>query len=123
MSKFTNIVTQLRAAALAYPQAYEDFPWGESAFKVGQKGKGKVFCFLSEHKNGQFTFTVKLPSSSLIAKELPGVTATGYGLGKSGWVTLSLTVKDKPDLPLMLHWLEESFRAVAPKATLKKISG
>jgi predicted DNA-binding protein (MmcQ/YjbR family) len=122
MSKFTKIVIQLRAAALAYPQAYEDFPWGESAFKVGANGKGKVFCFLSEHKEGQLSFTVKLPDSHLFAKELPRVTATGYGLGKSGWVTLTLTAKDRADIPMMLHWLEESFRAVASKATLKKIS-
>jgi predicted DNA-binding protein (MmcQ/YjbR family) len=123
MSRFSKTVAALRTAALAYPEAYEDFPWGESAFKVGPKGKGKVFCFLSEHKEGQLTFTVKLPSSSMIAKELPGVTATGYGLGKSGWITLTLTAADKPDLSLMRDWLDESFRSVAPKAVLKKISG
>ena len=30
----------LRAYAKAYPEAHEDFPWGESAIKV----RGKVFC-------------------------------------------------------------------------------
>ncbi len=118
MSKFAKLVTQVRTTALAWPETREDFPWGESAFKV----KGKVFCFLSEHKEGQLTFTVKLPQSHLIAKELPGVAATGYGLGKSGWVTLSLTGKDKPDVPMLLHWLDESYRAVAPKSVLKQIN-
>ncbi len=118
MSKFAKLVEKVRATALAWPETHEDFPWGESAFKV----KGKVFCFLSEHKEGQLTFTVKLPASHLIAKELPGVTATGYGLGKSGWVTLTLTAKDKPDISLLLDWLDESFRAVAPKSVLKRIN-
>lgn len=119
-SSFKSITATLRTAALAYPETREDFPWGESVFKVG--AKGKVFCFLSEHREDQLSFTVKLPDSHLIAKEMPGVAATGYGLGKSGWVTLTLTAKDKPDTGMLLDWLAESFRAVAPKSVLKQIS-
>ena len=38
----------LRKCALAYPDAREDFPWGESAFKVN----GKVFLFLHRADGG-----------------------------------------------------------------------
>jgi predicted DNA-binding protein (MmcQ/YjbR family) len=110
-SAFTSLVSTLRKLALAYPETTEEFPWGESAFKV----RGKVFCFLSEHKPDQLTFTVKLPASHLVAKERPSVVATGYGLGKSYWITLTLLPSDKPDVSLLSDWMLESFCAIAPK--------
>ena len=36
-----QIETRLRRAALAYPEATEDLPWGHPAFKV----RGKAFAF------------------------------------------------------------------------------
>ena len=46
----------LRAAALAYPEAYEDHPWGETVVKV----RGKVFVFFGMGGPG-VSLTVKLP--------------------------------------------------------------
>ncbi len=43
------------------------------------------------------------------------MTRTTYGLGKSGWVTCTFEAKEPVPLPMMLDWLDESFRAVAPK--------
>jgi predicted DNA-binding protein (MmcQ/YjbR family) len=106
----------VRKAALGYPETREDHPWGESAFKV----RGKVFCFLSQH-DGNLNFTVKLPERHLFACELPGVAPTGYGLGKSGWVTLKLAPGEAADTQMLLDWLDESFRAVAPKAVIKAL--
>jgi predicted DNA-binding protein (MmcQ/YjbR family) len=39
----------------------------------------------------------------------------GYGLGRSGWVTLKLTDADEADEERLLRWLAESYAAVAPK--------
>jgi len=100
----------LRAYAKAYPEAHEDFPWGESAIKV----RGKVFVFMRNDDNG-FGMSVKLPVSRYFALEYPFTAATGYGLGKSGWVTCSFTPKDKPPLDVLQAWIDESYRAVAPK--------
>ena len=100
----------LRAQALAYPEAAEDFPWGESAFKV----RGKVFLFL-HHQDGQLSLSMKLPDSSGAARMLPFAEPTGYGLGKSGWITARFGATDAPPLDLLLDWLEESYRAIAPK--------
>jgi predicted DNA-binding protein (MmcQ/YjbR family) len=114
---FAALLAKLRAAALALPQTTEEFPWGESAFKVA----GKTFLF-TNCQTDFATFTVKLPASHLMAREMPGVTASGYGLGKSGWCTLRLAPADKPDAALLIDWLDESYRAVAPKALLKNLT-
>jgi predicted DNA-binding protein (MmcQ/YjbR family) len=101
----------LRTFALGFPEAREDFPWGERVVKV----KDKVFVFLGRD-DADLGVTVKLPSSGLLALSLPFASPTGYGLGKSGWVTARFTAKDKPPLDMLRQWIEESYRAVAPKS-------
>ena len=49
------------------------------------------------------------------ALEYPFTQPTGYGLGKSGWVTASFAPKEKPPLDVLEAWITESYRAVAPK--------
>ncbi|HTL97245.1 MAG TPA: MmcQ/YjbR family DNA-binding protein [Holophagaceae bacterium] len=100
----------LRKQAMAYPEAHEDFPWGESAFKV----RGKTFLFLRREEGGM-SLSVKLPASADMARHLPFAGPTGYGLGRSGWITARFGAKDAPPLDLLQEWLEESYRAVAPK--------
>ena len=102
--------TLLRAFALAYPETVEEFPWGERVIKV----RKKVFLFLGRAKGG-LALSVKLPSSSLMAMSLPFASPTGYGLGKSGWVTAEFGPRDRPPTDLLRRWIDESYRAVAPK--------
>jgi len=59
--------------------------------------------------------TVKLPSSATMALGLPFVEPTGYGLGKSGWVTATFGAKQRPNLGMLKQWIDESYRAVAPR--------
>ena len=100
----------LRKHALSYPEAHEDFPWGERVVKV----KGKVFLFLGKHEE-KLGLSVKLPSSASFALGLPFASPTAYGLGKSGWVTARFARREKPPLELLMKWIDESYRAVAPK--------
>lgn len=102
----------LRKAALAFPQTVEDFPWGHSAFKVAGK---KAFLFLGASEDGGFSCSMKLPFRNEEALTLKGAERTGYGLGKSGWVTFSFAAKAKPPLAKLVDYLDESWRAVAPK--------
>jgi predicted DNA-binding protein (MmcQ/YjbR family) len=104
----------LRAFALGYPGATEEFPWGERVMKV----KGKVFVFLG--KGQPFSLSVKLPQSSALALSLPFAQPTGYGLGKSGWVTARFE-KHTPNLDLLRSWIDESYRAVAPVKLVKTL--
>jgi predicted DNA-binding protein (MmcQ/YjbR family) len=108
--RLTTAEAALRKCALGYPQATEDHPWGESAFKV----KGKVFLFLSRHDGG-LNLSMKLPVSGPGALGLPFASPTGYGLGKSGWVTARFGAGDEVPVELIREWIDESFRAVAPK--------
>jgi len=103
----------LRDFALGYPGAHEDFPWGERVVKV----KGKVFVFLSR-PGETLHVTVKLPVSGLIALSLPFTKPTGYGLGKSGWVSATLDARHAPPVDMLRQWIDESYRAVAPKKLL-----
>src|SRR5512141_2017243 len=100
----------LRERALAYPETTEDFPWGECAIKV----KGKIFLVMRP-VGKEFSFSVKLPHTRDIAVDLPFTEPTHYGLGKHGWVTATITKADARMLDMFLGWLDESYRAVAPK--------
>jgi len=106
----------LRRRGLAYPEAYEEFPWGHSALKV----KGKAFAFLAFEK-GVFSVSVKLPESSSGALLLPFAEPTGYGLGRSGWVTASFRPGESVPVPILSAWLDESYRAIAPKKLLAQM--
>lgn len=102
----------LRLYGLTLPEATEDHPWGETALKV----KGKVFVFMSLDEKG-LGLSTKLPESNALALELPFAKPTGYGLGKSGWVSARITDEDEDEVPteMLKAWIEESYRAVAPK--------
>jgi len=100
----------LRSPALSYPEAQEDFPWGERVVKL----RGKVFVFLGRPEDG-LSLSVKLPGSASVALGLAFASPTGYGLGKSGWVTARFGPREKPPVALLKHWIDESYRAVAPK--------
>ena len=82
----------LRKFALGFPGANEDFPWGERVAKVN----GKVFVFLGADPvaGGSLGLSVKLPASRDEALDLPFTEPTGYGLGKSGWVTARFSSED-----------------------------
>lgn len=109
---------ELRAAALKYPAVHEDFPWGHSAFKVAKK---KAFCFLVLEPK-RLSLSCKLPQSNAMALMLPFAEPTGYGLGKSGWVSAAFDVSGKaPPVALLKQWLDESYRAIAPKKLIKAI--
>jgi predicted DNA-binding protein (MmcQ/YjbR family) len=103
--------TELRAFAGSFPETREDFPWGESAFKV----RGKVFLFLYASEEG-LKLSTKLPRSNEAARTMPFAEPTGYGLGKSGWITSSFGPKEKPPMHVLRAWIEESYQAVAPKS-------
>ncbi len=100
----------LRSLAMTYPGATEEFPWGHRAIKV----KAKIFLIL-DHTNGVLSATMKLPDSNRYALTQRYAEATGYGLGKSGWVTCRFQPDAEVPMDLLEEWLDESYRAVAPK--------
>jgi predicted DNA-binding protein (MmcQ/YjbR family) len=107
----------LRDYALSFPETHEDFPWGHRTIKV----KGKAFIFMGNEAE-RFGLSVKLPVSASGALMLPFCSPTGYGLGKSGWVTAEFKSGDKIPLDWIKSWIEESYRAVAPKKLVAQLA-
>ena len=106
----------LRDFALTFPDSTEEFPWDHRAIKV----RGKNFLILA-NEPGRCGVTVKLPVSAATALQLPFAEPTGYGLGKHGWVSARFAAGDTIPLDLLREWIDESFRAVAPKTVLAKL--
>jgi predicted DNA-binding protein (MmcQ/YjbR family) len=109
--------TALQQFALSYPESYEEFPWGHRAVKV----KGKVFLFMSKNEPNGLNLSMKLPLSGKLALNLPFTSPTEYGLGKSGWVTARFGAKEEVPVDMLKEWIDESFRAVAPKKLLAEL--
>jgi predicted DNA-binding protein (MmcQ/YjbR family) len=101
----------LRAVALGYPEAVEEHPWGESAFKV----RTKVSVFMGVPADGCLSLSVKLPESASVALLEPWASPTGYGLGRSGWVSFAFGPGDDVPVERIEDWIDESYRAIAPK--------
>ncbi len=117
--KMAQLQEKMREYALTFPESHEDNPWEHIAIKV----RKKTFVFLGGHKDsdGKFSMTVKLPVSAEMAATLPYVEPAGYGLGRSGWVTVKCAAKDKADPEMFREWIEQSYRAVAPKTLVKQL--
>jgi predicted DNA-binding protein (MmcQ/YjbR family) len=109
---------RLREISLAFPEVTEEFPWGHRTVKV----KGKMFVVLTLDNDG-LGVTTKLPASNEAALMLPFTEPTGYGLGKSGWVSSRFKSGDAVPVELLTQWIHESFRAVAPQKVLKQLGG
>ena len=108
----------LREHALAFPATSEHFPWGELAVKV----QGKTFLFMRAEKD-TLSFSVKLPQSREFAIDLPFAAPTGYGLGRSGWITATFEKTVGFPVDVIKDWVTESYRAVAPKRVLRELDG
>ena len=111
-----DVRAEVRSFALSLPEATEDHPWGEDVAKV----RGKVFVFLGTAASPTPRMTVKLVESHGHALSIDGAEPTGYGLGKSGWVTVPLGSRGVTRA-LLCDWIEESFRIVAPKRLLDQL--
>jgi predicted DNA-binding protein (MmcQ/YjbR family) len=100
--------------ALSFPEASEDKPWGEDVVKV----RGKIFVFLGPP--GWKRITVKLDESHAHALSIESAQPAGYGLGKSGWVTVPVRAEGLT-IALLREWVEESYRIVAPKRLVAEL--
>jgi len=117
-AKLQKVYDEIKNLAATYPETTQDYPWGHLAAKV----KGKAFVFASTDDNG-ISFSFKLPRSSQAALAFPFASPTGYGLGKSGWVSVEFKKGQDVPLALLKEWLDESFRAIASAKVLKLLDG
>lgn len=116
--KHGKLYVAVRSHALGFPEAYEEFPWGHSAIKV----RKRIFVTLGE-ADGTFSMSLKLGASNFDALLLPFTEPTHYGMGKHGWVTARFPSGGGAPMALLRGWIEESYRAIAPKALVKELDG
>jgi predicted DNA-binding protein (MmcQ/YjbR family) len=111
-----RIAGLLARHALAMLEAWEDRPWeGDRVAKV----RKKIFAFLPADDAG--SLGVKIPRSGGYALTLGCVTPMAYGLGKHGWVTITLDHASCPEADLLRDWIDESYAAVAPKTLVARM--
>jgi predicted DNA-binding protein (MmcQ/YjbR family) len=111
-------IKELREYGLKLPGAHLKSPWpGHKDLAV----KDKTFAYLPV-EGDPFSISCKLPRSSGVALMLPFCKPTEYGLGKSGWVSASPSV-DQINVDMFKQWIDESYRAQAPKTLLKQLDG
>ncbi len=116
-----QVQQKLIAYALTFPETRVDHPWGDEVVKV----KDKMFAAFGGDPAGakEMSMSVKLPVSAEMALTLSWVEPTGYGLGKSGWVTARIKAGEAADIETMKGWIAQSWRACAPKTLIKKFDG
>jgi predicted DNA-binding protein (MmcQ/YjbR family) len=111
------LAAELRAFFLAYPGAHSKAPWpGHDDLAV----RDKTFAYLPA-AGEPFNLSVKLPYTGEVALDLPYAAPTGYGLGKSGWVTFTPPEGRVPPIEQLKDWIDESYRAQAPKRFVKEL--
>ena len=113
------LLQELRAFGLAYPGAHTKSPWpGHLDLAVNDK----TFAYLSL-EGEPLHISCKLPKSASIALMLPNTQPTPYGLGKSGWVSADFSDDKLPPIEMLKEWIDESYRAQAPKKLVKQLDG
>ena len=107
MQRLEQIVARLPEAVRVDIEAWD----GEPTFRVN----GKNFVFASPEGTGLSVKLTKEEAEAVVATD-PDVEPTGYGLGKHGWV--SITLPKKPSEARwreVEEWIRTSYTLVAPK--------
>jgi hypothetical protein len=112
-----SVLKELRSFGLSYPGAHTKAPWPDH---MDLAVNNKTFAYLSV-EGEPLSISCKLPWSSAAALLLPFVEPTAYGLGESGWVTARFSEEELPPLDTLKAWVDESYRAQAPKRLIARI--
>lgn len=106
---------RLRRICLALPDTSETETWGKPHFRVGDK----IFAGFGI-EDGQPLMGCKLTMDHAAeAIQQPGVTKAKY-VGHKGWVSINLAVVE--EWKWIEQCLEESYRLIAPKKSLRKLA-
>ena len=113
MAKLEQIASRLPEASRVDIEAWG----GEPTFRVN----GKNFVFTNPDAT---TLTVKLPKeeAEAVISTDENVVPTGYGLGRSGWVTVTIGKRaTAARWREVEEWVRTSYTLVAPKKLAQKV--
>ena len=104
--------TELRVYALSFPGAYEEFPWGESAFTIAKK----MFAVMNGDTSARrLSSTLELGDGRDAALALSFAQPAGYNLGRSSGITSIFEHGADVLSAILRDWIAESYEVVAPK--------
>jgi predicted DNA-binding protein (MmcQ/YjbR family) len=113
MERLEEIVARLPEATRVDIEAWG----GEPTFRVG----GKNFVFASPDAT---SITVKLPKeeAAAVVGTDPQVAPTGYGLGRHGWVSVTLGPRvGRARWQEVEEWIRTSYTLIAPKGLARQV--
>jgi predicted DNA-binding protein (MmcQ/YjbR family) len=114
-----HLLRELRAFGLSLPGAHSKAPWPtHDDLAVNDK----TFAYLPT-EGEPFSLSCKLPYTGEVALYLPFAKPAAYGLGRSGWVGFTPEEAETPSLEQLKEWVEESYRAQAPRRLVKELDG
>lgn len=114
--KSDPVLTKMREICLSLPDTKETLTWGEPHFRVGDK----IFAGCGDEKGRLVIgFKLELDHADAMIQD-PRFWRAAY-VGHHGWVSMDGSrVKDWNEVRALIL---ESYRLIAPKKTLAKLSG
>jgi predicted DNA-binding protein (MmcQ/YjbR family) len=112
MARLEAMVARLPEAVRVDIEAWD----GEPTFRV----RGKNFVFTDKEASG---LSVKLPkeeAEAVVATD-PLAEPTGYGLGRHGWVSVTIGKADADRWQQVEEWVRTSYTMVAPKKLANQV--
>jgi predicted DNA-binding protein (MmcQ/YjbR family) len=104
----TPYAVALRNYALGFPGAWEDYPWGDVVYKVGEK----IFLFLGGGGDTSIVTLKATPADADVLAQRPGIERAAY-VGRFGWI--SVTIASEEDLEFTKDLIATSYTLIAPK--------
>lgn len=111
-----SFAARLRAFALAFPEAREEFSFGPD-HAVYKAANGKVFAIASEGEDGVSVSLKLTPEESEEALLLPFVAPAPY-MARNHWVRS--TISDDAEYEMTLAWVRRSHELVTAKPVRKR---
>jgi hypothetical protein len=102
---------QLRAAALALPEAVEVETWDQATFRVGKR----MFCILGADGLRASVKATREQQAELLAAD-PEIYSFAPYVGRHGWVLIDVP---KADVDEVAELLEEGWRQIVPRRLLR----
>ena len=107
MARLEQIVSRLPESKRVDIEAWG----GEPTFRVN--GKNFVFC---DESAGHLTVKLSKEEAAAVVATDPQVEPSGYGLGRSGWISVALDDPATDDRwKLIEEWVRTSYTLVAPR--------
>jgi predicted DNA-binding protein (MmcQ/YjbR family) len=119
-NKRSKNMERLEAIALAFPEAerVDIEAWdGHPTFRV----RGKNFVFADRDARHLSLKLTREEAAAVVASDARAEPA-GYGLGRHGWVALSLPARMSADAwSELAEWVDMSYRLVAPRRLVAQL--